>query len=40
MNGHFIISRLTSTELKLRKLFDPKTEKKMDSIRRERNILD
>nr|WP_315032849.1 hypothetical protein [uncultured Chryseobacterium sp.] len=40
MNGNFIISRLTSTELKLKKLFDAKTEKKMDSIRRERNIFD
>ncbi|PWN65092.1 hypothetical protein C1631_021045 [Chryseobacterium phosphatilyticum] len=40
MNGNFIISRLTGTELKLKRLFDPKTEKKMDSIRREKNILD
>jgi hypothetical protein len=40
MNGTFIISRLTSTELKLKRLFDAKTEKKMDSIRREKNILD
>ncbi|WP_123868058.1 hypothetical protein [Chryseobacterium lactis] len=40
MNGNFIISRLTSGDLKLKRLFDAKTEKKMDSIRREKNILD
>lgn len=40
MNGNFIISRLTSTELKLKRLFDAQTEKKLDSIRKTKNILD
>ncbi|REC48598.1 hypothetical protein [Chryseobacterium pennipullorum] len=38
MNGNFIISRLTESELKLKRLFDAATEKKFDSIRRSKDI--
>lgn len=40
LNGTFIISRLTGNELKLKKLFDAKTEKKLDSIRNTKSMLD
>jgi hypothetical protein len=38
MNGTFVISKLTEHELKLRKVFDAATEKKLDSIRRTKDI--
>lgn len=38
MNGTFVISRLTETSLKLRKVFSADIEKKLDSIRRSKNI--
>ncbi|MFZ4931282.1 hypothetical protein [Chryseobacterium sp. Mn2064] len=40
MNGTFIITRLTENELKLKKLFSAEIEKKLDSIRRTKNIGD
>lgn len=38
MDGTFVISRLTESGLKLRKVFSPDIEKKLDSIRRSKNI--
>lgn len=38
MNGTFVISRLTESGLKLRKVFSADIEKKLDSIRRTKNI--
>lgn len=38
MNGTFVISKLTEHELKLRKVFDAATEKKLDSIRKTKDI--
>ncbi|MDM1556392.1 hypothetical protein PYS58_19580 [Chryseobacterium indologenes] len=38
MNGTFVISRLTESGLKLRKVFSKDVEKKLDSIRRIKNI--
>lgn len=40
MNGTFIISKLTENELKLKRLFSADVEKKLDSIRRTKNIAD
>ncbi|MGH1520084.1 hypothetical protein [Chryseobacterium sp. JK1] len=40
MNGTFIISKLTENELKLKKVFTADVEKKLDSIRRTKNIGD
>jgi len=40
MTGTFIISKLTENQLKLKKLFSADIEKKLDSIRRTKNITD
>lgn len=38
MDGIFVISRLTESSLKLRKVFSADIEKKLDSVRRTKNI--
>ncbi len=38
MNGTFVISKLTENELKLKKVFSAEIEKKLDSIRRTKDI--
>lgn len=38
MTGSFVITKLTANELKLKKVFDAATEKKLDSIRRMKDI--
>jgi hypothetical protein len=40
MTGTFVISKLTENQLKLKKVFSAAIEKKLDSIRRTKNITD
>jgi len=40
MTGTFVISKLTENQLKLKKVFSADIEKKLDSIRKTRNIAD
>ncbi|PWW15911.1 hypothetical protein DEU40_13329 [Chryseobacterium sp. AG844] len=40
MTGTFVISKLTENQLKLKKVFSADIEKKLDSIRKTRNITD